>query len=375
MIEEDAKRLILRQLLESTEFARSPRQQKLLRFLFQRAIDEPGVPASRREILKEAFPKFISANSTTPRPQINRLKKTLDSYYDRNPQTDGLRVTIPEGRYLIEFVNQAPAASGTALERFWLPFTSERQPIRIVVKAKAMFRDAWPRRRTPRASGVPNIPTSTDPLNETYLPTGLIQGILTFTDFLRTRGASCFLESPDAVSPSTTSTIAIGTRSPLLPVPPEIALHTAYYGEEPGIITVGNFADHFEYPDGDALFNCYARIFFAPNRKRGATLQICAYHSVAVEAAAHFLTSGAGARKIQAKVKQSIENGLIPSGGEEIGLVLSIKCVLTDPKAIALKPGVPRHLLKIVSVNLKQLIQPEQPKAYVYNPDGHAVKD
>ena len=190
-----------------------------------------------------------------------------------------MRVSITDRDHLIEFVQQEPAHAETALERFWLPFTSERQPIRIVVKAKTMFRDAWPRRRMPRASGAPNIPTSTDPLNETYLPTGLIQGVLTLADFLRTRGTTCVFDSNDEVAPSTTSTIAIGTRSPLLPVPRDIALPTAYYGEEPGIITVGNFADHFEYPDGDALFNCYARIFFAPNRKRGATLQICAYHS------------------------------------------------------------------------------------------------
>ncbi|MGA7413846.1 MAG: helix-turn-helix domain-containing protein [Bryobacteraceae bacterium] len=85
---------------------------KLLRYLAERAIEFPGVPAREYQIATEVFgrrPNFDSRLDSTVRVQTGRLRTKLAEYYADQGKDDLIIVEIPRGIYMVSFVHREPA--------------------------------------------------------------------------------------------------------------------------------------------------------------------------------------------------------------------------------------------------------------------------
>jgi hypothetical protein len=85
---------------------------KLLRFLAERAIDFPGVPAKEYQIATEVFgrrPNFDARLDSTVRVQTGRLRSKLADYYADQGKDDHIIVEIPRGIYMVSFVHREVA--------------------------------------------------------------------------------------------------------------------------------------------------------------------------------------------------------------------------------------------------------------------------
>ncbi len=107
------QRLINSELLHGSESL-----CKLLRYLADRAIDFPGMPAKEYQIATEVFgrrPNFDSRLDSTVRVQTGRLRSKLSEYYAEQGKDDAIIVEIPKGIYMVTFahreheVSDAPA--------------------------------------------------------------------------------------------------------------------------------------------------------------------------------------------------------------------------------------------------------------------------
>lgn len=89
---------------------------KLLRYLAERAIDFPGVPAREYQIATEVFGRrsnFDSRLDSTVRVQTGRLRAKLAEYYADQGKDDPILVEIPRGIYMVSFVHREAAAAET----------------------------------------------------------------------------------------------------------------------------------------------------------------------------------------------------------------------------------------------------------------------
>lgn len=95
---------------------------KLLRYLAERAIDFPGVPAKEYQIATEVFGRranFDSRLDSTVRVQTGRLRSKLTDYYAEQGKDDPIIIEIPRGIYMVNFIHREAAtteapSSGTA---------------------------------------------------------------------------------------------------------------------------------------------------------------------------------------------------------------------------------------------------------------------
>jgi hypothetical protein len=86
---------------------------KLLRYLADRAIDFPGIPAKEYQIAIEVFgrrPNFDSRLDSTVRVQTGRLRSKLSEYYAEQGKDDPIIVEIPKGIYMVTFVHRESEA-------------------------------------------------------------------------------------------------------------------------------------------------------------------------------------------------------------------------------------------------------------------------
>src|SRR5271167_2178766 len=87
---------------------------KLLRYLAERAIEFPGVPAREYQIATEVFgrrPNFDSRLDSTVRVQTGRLRSKLADYYADQGKDDPIIVEIPRGIYMVSFVHREAAVA------------------------------------------------------------------------------------------------------------------------------------------------------------------------------------------------------------------------------------------------------------------------
>src|SRR5271165_3741048 len=87
---------------------------KLLRFLAERAIEFPGVPAREYQIAIEVFGRranFDSRLDSTVRVQTGRLRAKLSQYYAEQGKDDPIVVEIPRGIYMVNFVYRGATAA------------------------------------------------------------------------------------------------------------------------------------------------------------------------------------------------------------------------------------------------------------------------
>lgn len=85
---------------------------KLLRYLAERAMDQPGVPVKEYQIATEVFGRprnFDPRLDSTVRVQTGRLRAKLLEYYStKEGVLDPVLVEIPKGAYLVSFVHREP---------------------------------------------------------------------------------------------------------------------------------------------------------------------------------------------------------------------------------------------------------------------------
>ncbi len=85
---------------------------KLLRYLAERAIEFPGVPAKEYQIATEVFgrrPNFDARLDSAVRVQTGRLRSKLADYYADQGKDDPIIVEIPRGIYMVNFVHREAA--------------------------------------------------------------------------------------------------------------------------------------------------------------------------------------------------------------------------------------------------------------------------
>lgn len=79
---------------------------KLLRYLAQHAMDEPGTPLKEYQIATEVFGRrtdFDPQSDSTIRVQAGRLRAKVAEYYASEGEDDPILVELPKGSYLLTF--------------------------------------------------------------------------------------------------------------------------------------------------------------------------------------------------------------------------------------------------------------------------------
>lgn len=113
---------------------------KLLRYLAQHAIDQPGTPLKEYQIATEVFGRradFDPQADSTIRVQAGRLRAKVAEYYAAEGDNDPVIVDLPKGNYLLTFrYRTAPTAkvdaSSSAIAET-PPSTAQKSNLPIVV--------------------------------------------------------------------------------------------------------------------------------------------------------------------------------------------------------------------------------------------------
>lgn len=176
---------LVQQVIESETFRAAPMMRNLLLYLWKRqgeAINEYSIAVDALGRTQDFDPKTDS----TVRVQIARLRAKLKEFYEHAGESFPLRLSIPLGRYELQWVHQPPATSVASrigafpvryfiaaatvcgilaivciylllqnhalktsltaaqqpLPRFWQSFVSNRKPELIVVPSPLYF--SWP---------------------------------------------------------------------------------------------------------------------------------------------------------------------------------------------------------------------------------------
>ncbi len=101
---------------------------KLLRYLAEHALDQPGVALKEYQIATEVLgrsPGFDPQSDSTVRVQAGRLRVKLSEYYAHEGPDDPIVVELPKGSYALTFQVRTPAASTSALPGVSLRFPKE----------------------------------------------------------------------------------------------------------------------------------------------------------------------------------------------------------------------------------------------------------
>jgi len=93
------------------DFARAPVMRRLLDFLVHATLDGRGDQLKAYAVAVDGLGRahdFDAQADSYPRVQVGRLRRMLDAFYARDGARDGLRLSIPQGRYRVEFHPPAP---------------------------------------------------------------------------------------------------------------------------------------------------------------------------------------------------------------------------------------------------------------------------
>ena len=91
---------------------------KLLRYLAEHSLDQPGVALKEYQIATEVLgrsPGFDPQSDSTVRVQAGRLRVKLAEYYSHEGPDDPILVELPKGSYALTFHVRTPAASTSTL--------------------------------------------------------------------------------------------------------------------------------------------------------------------------------------------------------------------------------------------------------------------
>ncbi len=101
---------------KSATFSGGATLPKLLRYLAERALEEPGESVKEFRIATEAMGRgqdFDPRSDSAVRVTTARLRAKLHEYYEGEGRRDAVRLTIPKGAYRLEAAAAKPAAAGS----------------------------------------------------------------------------------------------------------------------------------------------------------------------------------------------------------------------------------------------------------------------
>ena len=96
----------IEKLIHSHTFRKAEALCKLLRYLANHALAQPGVPSKEYEIATEVFgrpPDFDPQADSAIRVQAGRLRLKLHDYYTHEGLCDTVVVEVPNGSYTLNF--------------------------------------------------------------------------------------------------------------------------------------------------------------------------------------------------------------------------------------------------------------------------------
>jgi hypothetical protein len=117
MIDYEAEREELEEVLRSRSFARAPMMAHLLSYLCERLFAGEASRIKEYSIGIEVFDRgssFDQDSDSIVRVEANRLRKRLAEYYAGEGATHRLQINIPLGQYVPEFKAKAPSPAETA---------------------------------------------------------------------------------------------------------------------------------------------------------------------------------------------------------------------------------------------------------------------
>jgi len=112
----DSARHEVQAILASGVFTASSRQARLLEYLFDKVLQGKTDDLKEYTIAVELFQKpktFDQHSDATVRVEAHRLRKKLQKYYETAGQDHNLRVVLPPGQYVLEFVHVIPGPEPT----------------------------------------------------------------------------------------------------------------------------------------------------------------------------------------------------------------------------------------------------------------------
>ena len=101
---------------------------KLLRYLAEHSLDQPGVALKEYQIATEVLgrsPGFDPQSDSTVRVQAGRLRVKLAEYYSHEGPDDPIAVELPKGSYALTFHVRTPPASTETLTGVSLRFAKQ----------------------------------------------------------------------------------------------------------------------------------------------------------------------------------------------------------------------------------------------------------
>ena len=113
-----AIRVQVDRILASETFAQAPMLRRLLQYLAAHTLDGSDRALKEYGVGVDVFDRgsdFDPRIDTIVRVQARRLRAKLDDYYRREGISDSIVITVPKGRYAIEY-EAAPAVGGSPLE-------------------------------------------------------------------------------------------------------------------------------------------------------------------------------------------------------------------------------------------------------------------
>lgn len=103
----DPARIQLGRILDSIEFAKSPRHREFLAYLVDRELRHPGTSSKEVVIAIDVFKRDITTFDARLDPivriEAGRLRGRLQSYYAKAGVEDVVRFEIPKGCYALRF--------------------------------------------------------------------------------------------------------------------------------------------------------------------------------------------------------------------------------------------------------------------------------
>src|SRR3954451_7857348 len=106
-VELDEQRAELRSVLEASCFQRAPKLAQLLSYLCEKSFAGETAQIKEYSIGLEVFGRGESFDQNTDsivRVEANRLRKRLAEYYSAEGAGHRLKITIPVGQYVPEFI-------------------------------------------------------------------------------------------------------------------------------------------------------------------------------------------------------------------------------------------------------------------------------
>jgi len=107
----------LARIVASPDFVRAPVMRRLLDFLVNETLAGRGEQLKAYAVAVDGLGRsadFDAQTDSYPRVQVGRLRRMLDAFYARHPNSQGWRLAIPQGRYRVSIAGQESAASEEA---------------------------------------------------------------------------------------------------------------------------------------------------------------------------------------------------------------------------------------------------------------------